>query len=308
MVSEKVYIVVLNYNGYKDTIECLDSIAKSNYSNYQVIVVDNASTDNSINHLLSWANSQHVSYRLLTQKESLLAANKEKNSMIFISSDNNGGFASGNNIAIRYAINKNDFDYIWLLNNDTVIKVDTLSLLVEYADLHKTEITGSSLYRYDNKESVQTYGGYIDKLLGNGKDIKELKELDKLEYIVGASMLIKKKLIDQIGLLSEDYFLYYEDADYGYRAREHGCKLGVCVDSIVYHKEGGSTGSSRSILEKSAFSDYHSFKSRKYFLKKYLPSTSMLIYFQLAIYLIHRLAYGKFANMSGLIKAIKEKS
>jgi GT2 family glycosyltransferase len=307
MVSKKIYIVLLNYNGYKDTIACLKSVLKSDYKNYKIVVVDNASTDDSINYLLSWVKSEKLEYLFFTQKEYLHPTATNENSIIFILSDKNGGFASGNNLCIRYALLKDDFDYIWLLNNDTVIRNDTLSLLVEYAKTYKTGITGSALFYYHEPSKIQTYGGYIDKVLGTGKHITDASAISKLEYIVGASFLIDKKVIDKIGVLSEEYFLYYEDTDYSFEARKNGFKLGVAVDSIVYHKEGGSTGSNKNIMQKSDFSDFHSFKSRKIFLKKHLPNSYKLIFFQLIIYIVHRALHGKFKNVIALLKAFVSK-
>ena len=332
MSVDKVYIVLLNYNGWKDTIECLESVLKSDYLKYQIIVVDNNSTNDSMKNILAWAEGkqdllykdsklEHLSQPVLAKPleyvyydnyesisdEEIKEEKSLSNPIIFIQSDLNGGFSAGNNLGIRYALMKNDFDYIWLLNNDTVIKEDSLSQLVRYATSYEVGITGSALFYYSNPNKIQTYGGYIDKFLGTGKHITEKDNLNKLEYIIGASLLIDKKVVEKIGLLPEEYFLYYEDTDFCYTASKQGFTLATAVDSVVYHKEGGSTGASNSISQKSAFADYHSFKSRKIFQKKHFPNMYGLIYLQLVIYVIHRLLFGKFENAASLIKAFRDK-
>ena len=156
-MNKKVYIILLNYNGWKDTIECLESILKNNYDNYQIIVVDNDSPNKSMGYIINWAegkqevvydeNSQlkHLSqpheqkplnYVFYTKEEALKGGVRDKelklnNPIIFIQSDENGGFAAGNNVGIKYALAKDDFEYIWLLNNDTVIENNTLSKFVK---------------------------------------------------------------------------------------------------------------------------------------------------------------------------------
>jgi len=296
-LNKKIYIILLNYNGWKDMIECLESVLKSDYENYQIIVVDNDSPNNSMKYIINWAegkqeviydvNSQlkqlsqpfepkPLEYVLYTKEEALKGGDKEKesklnNPIIFIQSDENGGFAAGNNIGINYALAKDDFEFVWLLNNDTVIKKDSLSTLVNHASKENIGICGSTLMYYHHPKEIQAYGGTVNKFFGTSKHILNVNDIDnKLDYIVGASSLISKKVVDKIGLMPEEYFLYYEETDYCFNARTHGFKLGVAIDSIVFHKEGATTGGSSNASEKSEFSDILSIKNRIKFHKKYL--------------------------------------
>ena len=185
----KVYIIVLNWNGWKDTIECLNSIIESDYSNYEIIICDNASSDNSILEIEKWRA-------------------KKKVEVILLKNNSNLGFAGGNNVGIRYALGKGDFKYIWILNNDTVVKRNTLSALVRKMESDNTiGICGSKLMYYDNSDEVQALGGQYNKLLGISKHIIREEDLCKLDYVVGASMLISKKFIEEIGLMN-DCLLY----------------------------------------------------------------------------------------------------
>jgi hypothetical protein len=194
-----------------------------------------------------------------------------KNPIIFIQAGENRGFAAGNNVGIKYALVKNDFEYVWLLNNDTVVQNNSLLALVSYSDQNTIGICGSTLMYYHSPEKIQAYGGTVNKFFGTSKHILDKRDIaKKLDYVVGASFLINKTVIDKIGLLPEDYFLYYEETDYCFNASLNGFKLGVAIDSVVYHKEGGSTGASSDPHQKSEFVDVLSLKNRIKFHRKYL--------------------------------------
>lgn len=318
MNNSKAYIIVLNYNGWKDTIECLESVLKNDYLNYQIIVVDNASTNNSMQHIIKWANgsllpscdnsvlenlvipfnTKPIDYDFYTDKQLSDSKTSSSKKLIFIQSSRNGGFAAGNNLAIQYIQTQNDYSYIWLLNNDTVIKNDALSELVKYAEKNKTGITGSSLYYYHNPERIQAYGGHVNKFFGTSSHILDAKSIeDDLNYIVGASFLIKKEVIDKIGLLPEEYFLYYEETDYCFNARKNGFKLGVSLESVVYHKEGGSTGA----REKSEFSDILSLKNRIKFHRKYLGG-GFFLWLGMLFSFINRIKRGQLVRIYSIFR------
>ncbi len=310
MNDKKIYIIILNYNGWKDTIECLESVLKSDCSNYQVIVVDNDSPNNSMDYIINWAEGKQevvydedsqlkylsqpfepkpIEYIYYTKDEALKGGDKNRestlnNPLIFIQAGENGGFAAGNNIGIKYALAKDDFDYVWLLNNDTVIKPDTLSNLVAYATENNVGITGSTLMYYDAPEKLQAYGGTINKFFGTGKHILNSEDIEKkLDYVVGASFLIDRKVVEKIGLLPEEYFLYYEETDYCFNARNNGFSLGIALESLVYHKEGGSTGANDDYKQRSEFVDMLVIKNRLIFHKKYLKNN---FYLSLGIILV----------------------
>lgn len=273
---KKVYVIILNYNGWKDTLACLESVMINTYQNYQVIVVDNASTDNSISEMTHWAkeyleNGKCIYFDFFNRENIIQNNVSSKGKIIFIQSGVNEGFAEGNNLGIKYAMQQGDFEYIWLLNNDTVIKKDTLSKLVAYADENNIGICGSSLFYYNNPSELQAYGGHINRFFGTSSNILNVEDIpNKLDYIIGASFLINKSVIDKIGFLPEEYFLYYEETDYCFNARNNGFLLGVAIDSIVYHKEGASTGVSRNVLNRSELSDVLTLRNRIKFHRKYL--------------------------------------
>ncbi|MFH2013880.1 MAG: glycosyltransferase family 2 protein [Patescibacteria group bacterium] len=197
----KVFIVIVHYSGLKDTKECLKSLEKLDYSNYEIIVIDNS-------------NNQEFNERVKT-----------------IKSKKNIGFAGANNLGLKYAMN-NNADYILLLNNDTIVDSKFLKKLVE----SNYDLCSSKIY-YHNSKKVWFESGKINLLYTNAKHVSS----KKTQYISGCCMLIKRQVIEKIGLLNEKYFLYFEDVDYCLKARKMGFKSNVVQDSIIWHKVSQST-------------------------------------------------------------------
>ena len=187
--------------------------------------------------------------------------------------------AKGNNIGIKYAMN-NKADYVLLLNTDTEIEKDAISILVKKAKSDSNVgIVGSRIMYYDNRNLINYYGGKFDWIKGiviheNYK--KEYKAEEKLEkytdFITGCCMLIKREVIEEVGMLPEEYFMYYEDADYCVKVKEHGYKLAICSNSIIYHKVSSSSGG-----ENSPFCIQWGNRNRLLFMKKYRKYTKGIL-------------------------------
>lgn len=216
----KVFIIILNYNG-KDTIkECLDSVYRSGYPNFEAVVVDNASRDGSFELAKNYFSRTH-----------------------FILNEKNIGFAAGNNVAIRFALEK-FADYIFLLNNDATVEKDAISKLVNEAEKNKNGGIFSPIV-YNGNGNVWFAGGRIKWLKMRAEHCRDaLRCVSTTDYISGCAMLIKKDVFREIGLLDEKYFLYYEDADFCLRARKKGFKCMVVpgARAIHYEKSERSTG------------------------------------------------------------------
>lgn len=228
MIKEPlVYIILVNYNGVEHTLECIESLQKINYRNFNIIVVDNASSDNCCDIVSRKYKEVHC-----------------------IQSNENLGFAGGNNLGIKVALEEKA-DYILLLNNDTTVEENFLNILVneQLKDENKdVGVTISKIKNYYNRDIIWYAGGDIDLFKAN-TIIYGLREEDKgqfdnkkeVGFASGCCMLIDKKVIERIGYLNESYFLYYEDTDYSVRIRKGGYKLLYCPESVIYHKESVST-------------------------------------------------------------------
>jgi GT2 family glycosyltransferase len=334
--SPKVYIILLNYNGWRDTVECLESVLRNNYKNFQVIVGDNNSTNDSSYFIRLWLDGY---YNILTKPDNKLKnlvfppvekpvsykfSNLEdaENDMtesaakpvILIQSGENLGFAGGNNIAVKYALKKNDFKYIWLLNNDTVIEPGALVHLVNRAETEKSGITGSKLLYYSNPEIINGTGGKHNKWLGTvtatGMLEKDRGQYDKADlqadYVLGASMLVSKEFIDDVGLMAEDYFLYYEEIDWARRAWLKGWKNSFEWRSRVYHKEGQSIGSNPDGAKRSELADYYQLRNRIKFTRKYYPNYLFIVYLGLLIVIFNRIRRKQFKQIKLVFKLLWE--
>ncbi|MGK5054305.1 glycosyltransferase family 2 protein [Janthinobacterium sp. RB2P8] len=326
-ISPLVYIIILNWNGWADTIECLESVFKSNYTNFKVIVCDNYSSDFSVQNIVKWAQGNLYPNISDTNKVAELSKpfqNKPISHVVYdraqaedggffgqdvdlviIETGGNLGFAGGNNVGIRYALARDNFSHIWLLNNDTVVKPDALSALVSrMLDVPAAGICGSTLLYYDRPDVVQALGGATyNPLLATANAIGAMRQFDpnvaeedidkKIDYVIGASMLVTRKFIKKVGLMCEDYFLYYEEIDWAYRGRRYFSEI-YAKKSIVYHKEGASIGSNSNGAKRSKISDYYGIINRLEFTKNNCPIYYPFVYFTLIGVLFNRLRRKQF--------------
>lgn len=232
MSTPKVFIILLNWNNWQETQECLESLEKLDYVNAEIVLVDNGSTN---------GDTEKIRQLSLTPKPYTLHP---------IFNTENLGFAGGNNVGITYAL-EHGADYVMLLNNDAVAAPDFLTQLVEAAQGDTTlGILGSRIYQYGT-EKVIFNGGKINKWLTKGEhlissgtvpdDIKKDNVPYEVDYVTGAAMLLKREVIEKIGLMRKEYFLYYEDVDWCVRARRAGYKCILVPTSKVWHKVSSTT-------------------------------------------------------------------
>lgn len=321
-MNKKVYIVLLNYNNSEDSIECLESILKLHYINYQIIIIDNSETLQYFEELQSWAEGQSSSFLSIDEKDFLLESKKEK--ILFVKAKENKGFAAGNNLALKYILNQKEQDsYIWLLNNDTVLEKNSLADIVSEIDKQDISnskvIYGTALLEYDDPTKVQSLGGLyhpktgLTSHLGEGISINEAilnfeKIVEKASYPIGASMIIKYHDLESIGLLSEDYFLFYEELDWVYRAKQNGGSLKILPVFGIYHKQGNST-KSKINEQKSEFIDLVSMNSRITFAKKYNRKNLGFIYLSILTLTIgNRIWQRNFKIIPKILKMVFSKS
>ena len=229
-------------------------------------------------------------------EEALIGGDRENesklnNPIVFIQAGENGGFAAGNNIGIKYALAKNDFEYVWLLNNDTVIERDSLTNMVNRFQrkvvTEQIGIMGSKLMYYHNPQIIQAMGGVYSDWKARGYHLggleKDIGQYDNDEFIkdvsypVGASMLLSKQFLQDVGLMNEEYFLYYEELDWMERAKAKRYRLDISYESKVYHKEGGSIGTDSDITQQSDLSIFYLARSHKKFVFRYKSIIKILI-------------------------------
>lgn len=273
MKPEKVYIVIVNWNGWKDTVECLASVYQSDYPDYAILVCDNASQDDSLLYLQQWK-----------------AVHDQENRLVILHNKRNLGYAGGNNIGIRYALAQSDAGFIWLLNNDTVVDPKALSELVSYAWTHSgTGLMGSQLRYYEEPHAVQCVGCWLNPVFGVAGNYHE-NAGKQLDYVSGASLFVSTAFVRQVGMLSEEYFLYFEEADWAVRAKRQGYSCACVMRSIVYHKEGVSIGASnKDKAQKSLLGDFYGIRSRILFTLKFYKKYLFFVYLGLLLTMANRI-------------------
>jgi GT2 family glycosyltransferase len=262
---KKVYIVIINYKGDKDTLELLDSLKKVHKGNLDVsvLVVDNYPQDPI----------------KINEKE------YEDIKLKVIFSDENRGFTGGNNLGMEYAV-KNGADYIIILNNDTIVDADFIENLVNASEIKGDGIYVPKIYfakgyefhkeKYKKSElgKVIWYaGGILDwrNVYGKHRGVDEVDhgqfdEMQVTDFATGCCFLITKGALAKVGMFDDKYFLYYEDADLSVRAKKAGFRIYYVPSSVIWHKNAGSTGGSGSALQ-----DYYMSRNRLYLGMKYAP-------------------------------------
>ncbi len=248
---KRVAVIVLNWNGWRDTLTCIASLQKLSYLNCYLVVVDNGSTDGSQGHI----ETHYPTVKVLQSGANL-------------------GFGGGCNVGIRNALEQN-VDYIWLINSDATVDANALSEMVRVADEHPlVGAVGSILYEAEQPTQVQLWGGGSIRLwCGISRHQVGPTALD---FISGASMLLRREAIEEVGMFDDKtYFMYWEDSDLGFRLRMGGWQLAVAERSHVWHKLSASLGQGSRQL------DTYFVQSGVRFLRRYAPlpwfSISMMV-------------------------------
>lgn len=221
--NPKVFIVIVNWNGLKDTRECLISLIKLDYENFNVVLVDNASNNDELSILF-----------------------KEFPFIIPIRNKINVGFTGGTNIGIKYSLEKKA-DYVLILNNDTIVQQSFLTKLVFFMEKNEKYVAISPLILYPKNDKIWSAGGKLYKfgivrMIDKGKLYINHNSNIEPDFLSGCCIMMRGNLIDSIGLFDNDYFAYYEDIDWSFRAKRIGYKIKVLRDSIIYHKKSSSAG------------------------------------------------------------------
>lgn len=281
-MSEPI-VVLLNWNGWRDTLACLDSLFDEGASPCRVLVCDNDSHDESVAQLSAWGQMRFGNrFERITRSDVEGGILLRKNTKLaLIENRANLGFAAGNNVGVRLAMRDPDCQYIWLLNNDTTVAPDALARVVARTESDPSiGLCGSTLIYHHDQQMVQAFGGAIyNRFSGKSRHIGAFAPLSAvptdpaetektMSYVVGAAMLVRRAYLEQVGLMEEGYFLYYEEIDWSTRGKGK-FRLGYAPNSYVFHKEGASIGTAAS--GGSALSTYYLFRSRVRFTARFYP-------------------------------------
>jgi len=301
----RVSIIILNWNGWKDTIECLESVYQITYPNYDVIVVDNGSENESVEKIKEYAEGKlpvkslffeysmknkplRVIERLYGEvelkeiKEDMECDLPSNRKMILIKNDKNYGFAGGNNIAIEYTLKALSPEYILLLNNDTIVDGAFLEELVNVAELDKKiGFVGPKIYYYDyggKKNIVNFAGGTINlwtgrssKRMFNQIDTGDIGALSDVDYVEGSCILARTNVVNTIGHLNPFFFTYWEDTDWCMRAKNAGYRIVYVPTAKIWHKVSASN--------QGVTKEYYISRNRLKFVREYSTRIQLISFF-----------------------------
>ena len=254
---KKVAVIILNYKVRELILKCIDSVRKSTFKDFEIIVVDNNSRDG-------------------------LAEALQGQDIIFIQNRENLGYTGGNNIGIKLALLKGS-DFIFILNPDTQIDKSCVENLVKAAEKYNFGIAGPKIF-FSGSKKIWYGGGIFDRLNVIGKHIG-VDEIDngkydkanETDFVTGAAFFVKTEVFSNIGLFDERFFLYYEDSEFCFRAKKKSFKIMYIPQALVYHANAKSAGLG------SPLQDYFQTRNRMLFASVYLPFRTRFALFREAL-------------------------
>ncbi len=296
--DKKIAVIIINWKKYDLTLNCVDSVLKSSYKNFKIILIDNES-QNRFSDEINKSGNIHI-----------------------IKNEKNVGFARANNQAVKYSI-KNGFDYVLLLNNDTIIKNDLIDYLIKQSSILNQKIIQPLILNYDGTK-IWNAGGKINNFFGTfqtlekGKGFKNFKRnRTYTDWFTGCCVLIKSEIFNDIGYFDERFFAYYEDIDFSIRLKKMGYTIALMTDSYLQHYESASSKSiNKSEGNLSPYVHYLNIRNHILLLKKHSKSFNLIgvLTYQIIkilsylIYFLIRFRFNKFKMVSkGLVDAINFK-
>jgi len=319
--AAQVTVIILNYKGVDDTLGCLQALWSLERQPGRIIVVDNGSGEAEVARLKAGWTALNLRHGLpvpavLSQDDPLPDARH-----ILLALEENGGFSSGNNAGLRLALQDDGCRAFWILNNDTEPAPDALDALCARLNQRQDAgFCGSTLCYVHEPDTVQCAGGCtLSPLTGattfllGGEPLSAVisREPEPIEngmaYVCGASLLARREALEEIGLLAEEYFLYYEDAEWGLRARQAGHGLAWAPASRVLHKEGGSSGAAGTrdgrMPRRSRLVDYLSLRNRVWLMRSYYPAALPLTLFSYLGVILNRIKRGQIDRIGLVLSA-----
>ena len=240
-----IAIIILNWNGYKDTIECIKSLYKTENTPFIVVIADNGSTDNSVSETLKFLSTNNIKHYIISEGESIKGSLMHQDVVLY-SLKQNYGFAKGNNLALKLVADQK-VDYFWILNNDTEVKSQSLRLLYQFMNNHNDYIACTPLIRYYyDKNKIWNCGGKLfwgfrKYYYPDQSNIYFNKEFFDISFITGCALLVRPSALSNNSLFTERFFFGEEDFELSMRWKQEHKKIACLTSSIIYHKVSAST-------------------------------------------------------------------
>ncbi len=244
-MNSRVNIISINYNSAEDMLHCIASLQNASYPNYQLFIVDNQSTDDSVKVIIEECKAKGISIIETTPNELQNGYDSlDTNAIYLIKNNENKGFAAGNNTGLKFLIQHRPDELVVLLNPDIEIEPDVIQDLVSLHNGREKLILGNLIHYYNERDKVMYYGGFqVKKWIHGIKNITEKENSDHIDAITGAALFTEVKTFIELGLLPEEYFLYWEETDFCTLAKQKGYKIDVNAKSKIFDKVGSSSNS-----------------------------------------------------------------
>lgn len=324
-----VFVIVVNYNGWPDTLECMESVLRSDYLELRVVVCDNASTDESVQRIRAWASGSLAAARGPGELSTLSSKLLEKPVRVqevhaseiteggppmsapiaLVHCGANLGFAGANNVGLRLA-QANGAGYALLFNNDAVMAPGAIGAMVEAAaGLPRCGAMGATILRYDRPDRVETLGGArVGQATGLVQRVEEdlLRTAARpatvaLDYVTGCCMLVPLNAVRRVGLMAEHYFLYGEDTDWCLRMRHAGYGMAYAPNAEVWHKGGGS------VVHRSATHDYYAVRGTLMLMHRHYRATLPLVLVHAVLrFLLPKLVRGQWRRLGAAARGYRD--
>jgi len=285
-----VHILLLTWNGWQDTVDCLESLFRLDYPNFSVVVCDNASDDGSVEKIRGWAASgvpgasrppeqlrglvdpptpKPLAVREYTREQAEAGGDLSapESRLTVINTGRNLGFAGGNNVGLRYILARGGDGLIWVLNNDILVARDSLSKLVECWESREGigAVSGTLLY-YTEPDRLQMAGGGRFMPWTGMATPTHTESGRTPDYVTAGCMLVPASAVRRVGLLDERYFMYVEDVDYSLRLRRAGLSLVYCSAARAWHKGNVS------VQVRSERHDYYTIRNSLMLAHRFYPA------------------------------------
>ncbi|MFC5496698.1 hypothetical protein ACFPOE_04055 [Caenimonas terrae] len=314
----EILAVVVNWNGWQDTLECIRSLCAMTEPRLAVLVCDNGSSDGSIEHLVQALRADggavdaaapgDVQGQVMRLGRCAQKGGGAPQDLYLMPIPSNLGYAGALNKGIEWGRQQLHARGFWLLNNDVKVEPDALAHLVaatqRYPDMG---LCGSVLLEWEEPLRVQAIAGVFRKYLAVGWHTKAVPAgaqaqsvLFDIDYPVGASLYVTEEYLQRVGPMDDGYFLYYEELDWCERGRAQGFRPAVALQSRVRHKEGASTGSTGGVRRKSMLSEYYGVLNRLRYTRKFSPHLLPVVWLSLLLLVADRVIHGEWAR-AGLV-------
>ena len=299
--DERVYIVLLNWNGWADTIRCVESCLALERVTFTIVVCDNGSTDDSLARLRAFGDERLPGAWTSRPPDATTPEIEAGARLVMIDNAHNLGFAAGCNVGIRFAMSRSDCAFVWVLNNDTVVEATALVAMIDACRRDpRIGICGSQIRFARADQRIQSFGGRLDRwfctthLLYANQPADVVADVDPaIDFVPGASMLVTRAYLDVVGPMSEDYFLYFEEIDWAERGRQR-FTFHVCAKSVVLHVGGASIGNASDDGERGLRAEWYLLRGRMLFARKFASVRLPVVYAGMLVSILKRLQKRQF--------------